>query len=158
MHHSSELRKGLLAAGLVGSSGITWLTVEFLSATNEQFNGYLLTWLFLCAILLNIASLLARWLLTKSRQRTLLAGRLPFAIAFSKVVAFGAVVMLLLSMLAGLVLGEPFRDVTLRALVFGAVWTGVWMLGANGLMNMIVVVRHRRGTLPTTSREVAGWF
>ena len=79
-------------------------------------------------------------------------GEYNFAVGLAKVAAFITMVLLILCLVAGLVAGSPYREIALRALILALVASGVFFLIANGLLNAIVVVRHLRGTLATTSR------
>jgi hypothetical protein len=146
-------RKWLLLSGFVLAVTTAWAALELTAASDHRLNGYALKVAFFGVLLLNVVSLLARWLLTKSRQRIFLLGRLPFTMGMIKLAAFATVLMLIITLIGGIIAGPHYRAITLSAFVLGLVWSAILMLGANGILTTIIVVRYLRGTLASTSRE-----
>jgi hypothetical protein len=139
-------------AAIIGAAVVVSATLELTAAAAKTIGGFAFTWTIIGAFLFNATSLLARWLLTKSRQRIFLIGRFPLVVVVVKLVLLAATAILIVLMIAGLAAGPPYSGISLRALVFGLIASGVLMLVANGLLNTIIVVRQFRGTLATTSR------
>jgi hypothetical protein len=103
----------------------------------------------------NAVATVARFSFTHVRKRVFLVGGFPMALGFARLSGFATVVFLLLVCAAGYVVGEPFRGIALRGLVFGALGFTIISFLADGLLNATIVLRHFRGTLAATSRETA---
>jgi len=144
----------LLLAAVIGL-GVGVAVVILLRASSPKKLGPEFASIILFAFAFNVVSFGARWLLTKSYRRIHLSGRLPLVVGLAKVSGLIACVTLMAALLAGLVAGPPFGKITLGALIIGLVAFALVSLVANGLMNLLIVARHFRGTLAATSRELA---
>ena len=145
---------GRLLLGAVVGLGVTLAFLILLTAASpETIDGMALTWVIFTAVGFNGLSFLARWLLTKNRRRTFLEGRFPFAVGLAKLTGLVACATLIVALLAGLIAGQPLSKMALSAFVFGLVAFAIVSLFANGILNVILLVRHLRGTLAATSRE-----
>ena len=146
-----QRRKWLLIGAIIGIAAAVCVLLEFAGASTNRIDGFVFP-AAVGALLFNVICLALRWLLTRNLQRIFLSGPLPFAIGLAKVTALITMILLILCLVVGLVAGSPYRETAFRALILAVVGSGVFFLIANGLLNAIVVVRHFRGTLATTSR------
>lgn len=147
-------RKGRLRLAAVVVIGVAIALLILLSTTSpRKIAGLAFVWTMVSAVVFNLASLTARWVLTKNRQPILLVGRFPFVVSLTKLCAFVASVTLIGACIAGLIAGPPLEKIAVRALVIGLIGFGIVCLVANGILNAIVVSRHLRGTLAESSRE-----
>jgi hypothetical protein len=153
----SKRRKGrIVLAALLAFAAATPFLIQVAARWRKAIDGEVFLWNIIAAFAFNAASYLARWLLTKSWRRTFLRGRLPVLIDLAKLWAFFVCAILILALIAGLIAGPPFAGITLRALVSGLLGFGVLSLVGNALLNAVIVLRHFRGTLAGSSREVKG--
>lgn len=126
-----------------------------LVTSSQKVNAFPLALALFGSLAFNAVSIVARWL-TKNRRPTFLQGRFPVLLGLAKISGLIACATLVLTLIAGLVAGPPLMKVAFGAFVTGILAFAVLSLVANGLLNFVVVVRHFRGTLVATSREVSG--
>ena len=152
----AERRTGRALLAVVLGSGIAVALLIQLSATVfRKIAGYEFALIFIAGLAFSVLSYLARWLLTKNRKRTFLSGRFPLAIALIKLSAFITFALSLLLFLASLLIGGAFKTHSLDVLVRSAIYFAIITLFADGFLNSVMVIRHFRGTLAATSREVS---
>jgi hypothetical protein len=148
---STPTERWIILAGLIGAGILVALLVVAASSRLHVLDR--IVWIFFGALVLDVVSLLARWLLTNSRRRLFLLGRYPAAIALAKSVAVVAVLSLtLFAGVAQLAGGDIGRN-SLTALIVGFLLFAIVAAAGNGLLNALIVSRHLRGTLAETSRE-----
>jgi hypothetical protein len=150
-------RNGRVLLAAIACLGMTLAVLILLRAASPaKVDGMVRPLVIIAALAFNLISFAARWLLTKSRRRIYLRGRLPLAFGLARLAAFFGCVTLILALIAALIAGPPFSEVAFDAFIVGLVYFAVLSLIAGGLLNVIIVARHFRGTLAATSREVSG--
>ena len=142
----------LLLAGFVCVAAFLCAGFE-VGASRDLFSGLHLGLVVIAAFLFSGIILGLRCLITKISGRTFLLGRMPFALGLVKLTGVAVVLLLIICLLAGLIAGSPIREITIRAAVAGIITSAALSFAANGLLNAIIIVRHFRGTLLTTSRS-----
>jgi uncharacterized membrane protein len=142
----------LLLAGIGAGGAAIAALILLRAASPAKISG--VTGILIFAFVFNIISFIARWALTKSKRRTILDERFPFAIALAKLVGFAAITALILAFIAGLIAGEPFSTIAIKGLVTGLLVFATLNLVTNGILDFVIVKRHLRGTLGTSGREV----
>ena len=153
----SALRRGrLLLAALVAFGIAVALLFWRMATLHEQIDGYGFARIFFVVLAFNVVSNVTRWLLTKIRSRTFLTGQFPLFIGLVKLAALITPVVLIVVFLVGLAVGGEFESVSLQALIRSLLYFTIVSLAGNGLLNCVLVVRHFRGTLAATSREIVG--
>ena len=146
-------KKRWLILGGVIAAGVLLAAAVLLRATSTMDVAGL-PQAFFVALAFNALSVIARWLLTKSRRRIFLHGRLTFVVGLAKLSGFVACAILLVALIVGVIAGPPLAQVTLGAFVVGLLLFAILSITATGILNAVVVVRQLRGTLATTAREV----
>ena len=114
---SKQRLNWLLLLTLACVAAAASMAFEMWAASDKSIGGQVLIWVIASAFVLKAIGLLGRWLLTKSRGRIFLLGRLPFAIGFTKLTALAVMAILILFLVLGLVAGPPYRETALRAFV-----------------------------------------
>ena len=142
-----------MLAAVVGSGLLGAVLVLLAAAYSRKPDTLVLTWTIIIAFAFNAISLFARWLVTKTLKRAILAGRVPLFIGLIKVAGFIAVCPLILAMVVGLIAGSPVRETTLTALVFGALAFAILVMLTDGVLNVIVISRHSRGALAAVGKD-----
>lgn len=144
------------ANGRLGLAGIICAGILFALAalaTNQvAMEGPPLVWLIGGAFLFNLVSIGVAWLVTRSSRRLLILGRYPFVLGAAKLAAFVAIFLLLVLIPIAAIGGREFGEFAFRAFVRGLIAGVALSLFASGLLNTLIVVRHVRGTLATTSK------
>ena len=148
----TQRTRWLLLAPFACAAVSLCLGFELTALSGERLKGMPITWTAILACAFNTIALALRWIFTKNLGRMFLVGRLPVAIGVAKLVAFAVICLLLVCLFAGLIAGSPYREITLRAIVLGLVTFGIFSFAANGVLNLITVARHIRGTLADTSQ------
>jgi hypothetical protein len=138
-------------AGVIGLGVALALALLLFASSAKKIEG--LAQAFLVALGFNALSYVSRWLLTNVRGRIWLKGGFPWAMGLAKVSGLVACATLLLAMLAGLIAGPPFAQVTLSAMVMGLLTFAILASATTGILNVIIVTRHFRGTLLATSQQ-----
>lgn len=150
-HTRQTAKRWDILAGIISAGILVALVILAVSSRLKVLDG--IVGIFVGAFVLNVISLLARWLLTKSRRSIFLLGRYPLTIALAKFVGVIAIFSLILFAGVGQLAGGDIGRTSLRALVVGFVLFAIVTFVANGLLNALIVSRHLRGTLAETSRE-----
>ena len=158
----SARRKGrMLLAAMIGVAILFAVLIFRMASAPEYVISVTIIWTIFAAFGFNALSYLARWLLTKNRRRTFISGRFPFVVGMTKFVAVMTTTVLILLFSVGLIAGGEFRRASLQAMIVSLLYSTVLSLIGNGLMNVLIVVRHFRGTLKDTTRAAVGprgWF
>jgi hypothetical protein len=130
------------------------LALALVITAKRPLDSTLIPWAIGIAFFFALISQLSRWLITKSSRRIFLVGNYPLALGLVRMSGFLAVLSLVALWLTALATSSPFRAISLTALIRGVILSATLGLVVAGLQNLLIVARHFRGTLATTTRPL----